>query len=301
MRLDKIDLNLFVVFDAIYREGSLTAVARLLHLTQPAISNALARLRQTFDDQLFVRTPKGMVPTPLADNVIGDVRRALDLLGKSVGASAKFDPGTSQKQFRMAMNDMMEYLIMPNLLHQVSLQAPGIVMANFYQSRQQAAHELKAGTLDFVIEAQPVNAQDFGHRSLLDLRYVVAMRQGHPLATGSLTLDDYVSAQHIHISSRKKGRGHADVAIHRLGHKRSITLRSRHYLAAAEIISQSNLLWTAPELLARRAGLHIEELPFEVEPLQLHLYWNKSPAADPANRWMRELVLAIGAALKQQD
>ena len=296
MRLDKIDLNLFVVFDAVYRERSVTRVAQQLHLTQPAVSNALNRLRQTFDDQLFLRTPEGMVPTPVADNVVGDVRRALALLGRSVDASTRFDPATSEKRFYLGMNDLAQQLILPALLPLVQRSAPAIGIHCYYQTRQHAAEELKSGGLDVLVDAPQINAREFGHRPLLELPYVVAMKPDHPLAGKPLTMAGYLAAEHLHVSARKKGRGQADVALHSLGEKRNVRLRVQHYLAAAEITRTSELLWTAPEVAARDSGLHVQPVPFPMEPLVWYLYWSKSATDDPASQWLRNNILSAVAA-----
>lgn len=136
VRLDRLDLNLFVVLDAIYRERSVTKVAAQLSLTQPAVSNALGRLRQTFDDPLFVRTPEGMKPTPVADSVINDVRQALTLLGRSVDTLAQFDPKTSDKVFNLGMNDLAESLLLPKLRALLKEQAPGVSITSYYVERR---------------------------------------------------------------------------------------------------------------------------------------------------------------------
>ncbi|NIB43086.1 LysR family transcriptional regulator [Pseudomaricurvus alkylphenolicus] len=293
MRLDKVDLNLFVVFDAIYRERGVTKVAQLLHLTQPAVSNALSRLRQTFDDQLFVRTPEGMVPTPVADNVIGDVRKALALLSKSVGVNARFDPATSEKTFRLGMNDLAQSLLLPRLRQQIALDAPGVGIHSYYVDRQSAAEDLKSGALDLLLDAPEFNARELSTRRLISLPYVLAMRPDHPLAGRDITLQDYVQAQHLHVSSRKKGRGQADVALHARGEKRDITVRVHNYLVAADIALHNDLVWTVPRVMAERTGLSIKQVPFDMEPLSWNLFWSKSAGDDPANQWMRTLIKQV--------
>ncbi len=297
MRLDRIDLNLFVVFDALYRERGVTRVAQQLHLTQPAVSNALSRLRQTFDDQLFVRTPQGMQPTPVADNVIGDVRRALGLLGKSVGVNARFDPATSEKAFRLGLNDLGQWLLLPTLQQRVRRAAPRVSLSTYYQDRHSAAEALKASDLDLLVDAPQVNAREFHHRPLVTMPYVVAMRPDHPLAHGTLSLERYLEAAHIHVSSRRRGRGHADIALHTLGEKREVAMRVQHYLVAEQITRHSDLLWTVPRILAERLSLTFRDTPFALEPMRWHLYWSRSAADDPANRWLRDRVAESLAAV----
>jgi len=298
MRLEKVDLNLFVVFDAIYRERSVTKVAVLLNLTQPAVSNALSRLRQTFDDPLFVRTPEGMTPTPVADSVVGDVREALSLLGRSVGVNARFDPVTSEKVFHLGMNDLAESLLLPRLHKRIQAAAPKIAITSYYLARDAATEDLKAGGIDLLVDTPLVNAKELNQIHLGKLPYVVAMRTGHPLAKHKLSIDDYLGSEHIHVSSRRKGRGQMDVALHNLGYRRRVTMRVHNYLVASRITAETNLLWTVPKVLVEALPLKSVPLPFTVDPLVWNLYWSKSTENDPASQWMREMLkIAVGKVL----
>lgn len=290
MRLEKIDLNLFVVFDAIYRERSVTKVAMQLNLTQPAVSNALGRLRQTFDDPLFVRTPEGMAPTPVADSVVADVRDALALLGRSVEIGARFDPVTSDKVFHFGMNDLAESLLLPKLRAIVKEQAPNISITSYYVERKAATEELKAGIIDLLVDTPMVNSKGLGRAPLKNLPYVVAMRLGHPMSGEPLTVESYLNGEHIHVSSRRKGRGQMDIALHSLDYRRVVKMRVQNYLVAARITEETDLLWTVPRLLAETLPLYITDLPFEVGALEWQLYWHKQAEADPANIWMRSVI-----------
>lgn len=295
MRLDKLDLNLFVLFDALYRERSVTRVAVQLNLTQPAVSNALSRLRQAFDDPLFARTPDGMAPTPVADSIVGDVREALTLLRRSVGVTARFVPETSEKVFRLGMNDLAESLLLPGLRALVSERAPRVSIASYYVSRDDAAEELKAGRSDLLLDAPVFNTRGLEHMRLAEIPYVVAMRRRHPLARRKLTDKAYLEAEHLHVSSRRRGRGQVDIALHRLGLRRRVVMRVQNYLVAARIAQQTDLLWTMPRILLPLVNLAWRPLPFPVEPLVWHLFWHGNADNDPANRWMRECVQGLVA------
>ena len=231
MNLNKVDLNLFIVFDAIYTEANLTRAGQIVGITQPAVSNALARLRETFNDPLFVRTAQGMVPTPMAQNIIGPVRNALQLLRVSVQESRTFV-------------------------------------------------------------------------KLLEDRYVCAMRRGHPLAKDKLSVEEYLSLSHIHISSRRSGLGMVDLALGKMGQQRKIALRSQHYMMATQVIQQTDMAVTVPERFARRHDLYQVPLPVDIPPLETHIYWHESTDQDPANRWMREQMIEIAqqvTAAQQAD
>ena len=120
MNLSDKDLNLFVVFDVIYTERNLTKAGEVLGITQPAVSNALSRLRKNFNDELFVRTSKGMLPTPVAQNMVKDIRQALDLIRNSISESESFNPKTAQITFRISIGDTSEYRLLPELIKNIS-------------------------------------------------------------------------------------------------------------------------------------------------------------------------------------
>lgn len=293
MYLGKLDLNLFVVFDAIYQEQSVTKVAVQLNLTQPAVSNALNRLRKMFDDQLFVRSPEGMLPTPVADNAIADVREALALLGKSITANARFNPAQSEKVFRLGMNDLAESMLLPKLRLAIQDEAPHITIQSYYVDRVSATEDLKSGGLDLLLDTPAVNAKGFKQVSLGQLPYVVAMRAQHPFAGQRLTSADYLSSEHLHVSSRRKGRGQVDIALHNLGYRRNVKMRVQSYLVAAEITEQTDLLWTVPQVLTVKTKLHVQSTPFPVEPLTWSLFWHKNAQDDPGSQWMRSKLKAV--------
>ncbi|MEJ2415983.1 MAG: LysR family transcriptional regulator [Exilibacterium sp.] len=297
MRISQVDLNLFVVFDAIYTERNLTRAADVLCITQPAVSNALNRLRKTFNDQLFVRTPRGMMPTPVAENIVGRVREALQLLTTSVHEGDRFDPQSANKEFRFSMNDLAEALMLPPLLEYLQKHAPGITVSSYQVPRDQVAKELAAGTTDFAIDVPLAHSPDLHSVALSKDEYVCLVRCDHPLVGEALTLDDYLSLGHIHVSSRRRGLGHVDLALSKLGVQRDIRLRVQHYMIAPGIVRRTNLAWTAPRALGLSLDLKAVELPFVLDLMNWNLSWHKSADGDQANAWMRALItnLSLGA------
>ncbi len=293
MRLNQVDLNLFVVFDAIYSERNLTRAAEVLFITQPAVSNALSRLRKTFNDQLFVRSPHGMVPTPVADNIILRVREALLLLNTSVQHGHDFVPAEAEKTYRFSMNDMAESVILAPLMEALHDKAPGIRVESFHVERENMAKELTAGSLDFSIDIPLVVDPQLCHAPFSSSRYVVVVREDHPEVGDTLTLDQYLALKHIHISSRRKGIGHIDLALNALGRQRQIQLRVQHYQVAPQVLRCSDLALTVPMQNAKAAGLKTVELPLSISPMNWHLYWHKSVDGDQANSWMRKLILDL--------
>ena len=293
MNLSKVDLNLFIVFDAIYTEANLTRAGQIVGITQPAVSNALARLRETFNDPLFVRTAQGMVPTPMAQNIIGPVRNALQLLRVSVQESRTFNPAQANKTFRISMTDLTEAVVLPPLFQRLRRLAPNVKIESMLAKRRETTKELAAGRLDFAMDA-PLNTDpQVRHVKLLEDRYVCAMRRGHPLAKEKLSVEEYLSLSHIHISSRRSGLGMVDLALGKMGMQRKIALRSQHYMMATQVIQQTDMAVTVPERFARRHDLHQIPLPVEIPSLETHIYWHESTDQDPANRWMREQMIEI--------
>ncbi|GGI95678.1 LysR family transcriptional regulator [Halopseudomonas pertucinogena] len=302
MNLSKVDLNLFIVFDAIYTEANLTRAGQIVGITQPAVSNALARLRDTFNDPLFVRTAQGMVPTPMAQNIITPVRQALQLLRVSVQESRSFNPTEANKTYRISMTDLTEAVILPHLAGRIRRLAPNINIDSFLTRRRETTKELAAGRLDFAIDA-PLNTDpQVRHVRLFEDRYVCIMRKGHPLAgKESITLDDYLAQSHIHISSRRNGLGHVDLALGKMGIQRRVMLRSQHYQMAPLVLESTDMVMTVNERFARRHNLHWVELPIEdIPPIQTHLFWHESTDQDPANRWMREQIIELSQQLERK-
>ncbi|MGH8391054.1 MAG: LysR family transcriptional regulator, partial [Pseudomonas sp.] len=274
---------------------NLTRAGQIVGITQPAVSNALSRLRETFNDPLFVRTAQGMVPTPMAQNIIGPVRNALQLLRVSVQESRIFNPLQANKTYRISMTDLTEAVILPPLFQRLRRLAPTVVIESFLSKRRETTKELAAGRLDFAVDA-PLNTDpQVRHVKLMEDRYVCAMRKGHPMAgKDKLTLDDYLSLTHIHISSRRNGLGHVDLALGKMGLQRKIALRSQHYLMASQVLQQTDMVMTVPERFARRHELHWFNLPVNDVPMvETHLYWHESTDQDPANRWMREQMIEL--------
>ncbi|MFV8782074.1 LysR family transcriptional regulator [Microbulbifer sp. SA54] len=294
MQLQQIDMNLFPVLDAIYATRNLTRAAERLHITQPAVSNALARLRRSLDDPLFIRTPSGMSPTPLTESIMPRVQQALALLGSSLAEHHTFDPASAQKTLRMSMNDMAETLLLPRLLEHLQQEAPGIAIESYYVPRDQLVKELAANSLDFGLDIPMVSATQLHQQRLVVDRYQVMLRPDHPLAgESSLTLEQYLELEHIHVSSRRSGPGIADIALNKLGRRRKVKLRVQHYRVAPLVVLKTDLALTIPASLARQYPAKRFELPFQIPQMDWHLLWHRSQDDDGANRWLREQIVAL--------
>jgi len=294
MQLQQMDMNLFLVLEAIYNERNLTRAAEQLHITQPAVSNALARLRRTLDDPLFTRTPAGMSPTPLTERIMPKVQQALALLSGSLSEERRFDPASARKTLRLSMNDMAETLLLPRLLERLQRLAPGIGVESYYVPRDQLVKELAANTLDFGLDIPLATATQLQQQRLVNDRYLCMLRADHPLAEqASLTLEQYLQLEHIHVSSRRSGPGMVDIALNKLGRRRNIKLRVQHYRVAPLVVLRTDLALTVPASLANQYPARLFELPFQVPQMDWHLLWHKNQHGDPASRWLRGELMGL--------
>jgi DNA-binding transcriptional LysR family regulator len=295
MHISRVDLNLFTVFEAIYTEGSVTRASQKLNLTQPAISHSLGRLRQMFDDPLFVRQGHAMVSTPLARNIIEPIRRSLRGLEVTLNGLHAFDPETTSKRFNIALRDVLEATILPPLIRRVRESAPLVDIAASHVERRELENELATGTLDGAIDVLLPLASDIMHTRIYQDSTVVVARKGHPDIDGALDIETYLKQDHILASSRRRGPGLEDFELSRFGLERHIRLRCQHYFAACRVVSQTDLVLTMPGRYAQIAnqqfGNQILPFPLEVPAFDVFLYWHANVDADPANRWFREQVM----------
>ncbi|HEV2673099.1 MAG TPA: LysR family transcriptional regulator [Aliidongia sp.] len=292
VHIPKIDLNLFVVFDAIYREGGVTRASERLHLTQPAISHALSRLRTLFDDPLFVRQGHAMIPTPVARSIVEPVRRALRTLEATVTETSRFDPAEAHKQMALGVHESLEATVLPGLMGRLVARAPFIDVTAMPIERRQLEARLADGTLDLALDVVLPLSGDVLHRRVAEDRLVVVARRDHPAIGIALDLATYLDQSHVLVTSRRRGAGAIDAELARRGLKRRIRLRGQYYFAACRVVSETDLLLTMPEydarLCSRQFDNRILPLPIDMAPIDVHLYWHVSTDKDPANQWMRD-------------
>lgn len=296
MNLHRIDLNLFAVFDAIYTAGSLTKAADVLCITQPAVSNSLARLREMLNDPLFVRTGHSMTPTPVAQNIIVPAREALGLLRKSVLQSHVFEAETSVKAFNFASRDLLEVTIMPRLMARLQHRAPNITLTNYEIGRQQIVSSMASGNLDFYADASGFTDIHLKKQRIATDRFVVLARKNHPLIRNEMTMEHFLKLGHINVSNRKSGAGPIDIQLDKLGKKRRIVMRGQHFLTVPSAVSKTDLIACIPYHLAKHYDLAMYEIPFELPLVEYFLYWHLSADHDGAHQWMREQITEVAKA-----
>jgi DNA-binding transcriptional LysR family regulator len=292
VHLSQVDLNLFVVLEAIYREGNITRAGQQMNLTQPAISHALKRLRDLLQDPLFVRHGPLMVPTPFTRNMIEQVRQALQILEVNLNETYNFVPENTRRNFHLSMWEYAEALILPHLLRRLTHAGPGMSITTSRVKRRDLETELANGSVDLAIDIPMTVSDRIRQKSLVNEPFVVIARQGHPAIGDKLDLDTYLGQRHIQVSSRRQGPSLVDIELSRRGFRRQVFLRSQHNFAAWLVVSNTDMLLTVPNRLAQllNTGSMNQMYPFPLQAprLEAHLYWHESVENDPANRWLRE-------------
>ncbi|WP_286222106.1 LysR family transcriptional regulator [Marinobacter apostichopi] len=296
MALNRLDLNLLHVFDTIYREGSLTRAARALHLTQPAVSHSLSRLRDHFDDPLFTRQGNQMVPTPLARRFLESMRPGLNQIQGAVNQFHAFDPASQRKTYSLGLRDILESTFLPQLMKRLE-PYPELEIVSQRIPRREMETQLAAGKLDFAVDVLLPVSNQTSHQLLRRDRLVLIARSDHPLTKGKLTMEEYLKAKHVLVSSRTEGPGIEDFELSRLGVQRDIRLRCQHYFAACRVVEETDLLLTMPEtyarIIAERASLTLMDPPAELPSIDVHLYWHRAYEKEPALIWFREQLREI--------
>lgn len=301
MNLSGIDLNLLLVFDAVMQERHVTRAGNRIGMSQPAMSNALGRLRHHLKDELFVRSHEGMRPTARAlelEQPISDALRELEAALEPAG----FDPSTAARLFSIGTNDYCVSILIPKLVERLEREAPGINI-RLVSSAGQSFDMLDAREIDFGISAFGDIPDRFGWQLAIRDEYVLVMRKGHPLSKGDLSLEDFVGARHMIVSPTGQMTGFVDELLEERGLGRQVALVVNSFAAAPPMLAQSDLLLTAPkrivETFAPLYALVSRPAPFP-EPEEyssVKLVWHKRLANHPAYTWFREQIAETAATL----
>ena len=292
MKISSFDLNLFVILNAIYTEGSLTKAAEVVGITQPAVSNALSRLREKFNDDLFVRTGSGMVPTQKTENMIQDVQSALTLIQQSVNEPDTFDASSTKRNFKLSLGDVSEGRVLPFIMREIYKEAPNISVGSYAYPRSDQVHALSTNNLDFVVDPVIPRSDEINSEKVFEDDFVVMHRAGHDLSKiKNPSVDDILSQKHLHVSGRKRGLHLIDVELDKIGHKRKVALRCQHFLIAPTIIQSTDLVLMGTRSFAKRNNLPFFEIPIEIPSMEYFLIWHKSDEGDGGHNWMKDLIV----------
>lgn len=292
--LHDLDLNLLVVFQAIYQERHISMAARRLGLSQPAVSNALARLRKTFGDELFVRTAQGMMPTPLATHLANPVSVALDNVARALNHEERFEPSTSSRQFTVAMSDVGEVYFLPGLAERCAAIAPGVRLRTVRTSPQDLGEAMAAGHIDMAVGAFEHPSDAFYQRHLFRQPYVSMFRRAHALAGKRVTRKLFLAAQHLFVANPEDPYAHLNALLEKAGIGAPARISVPNLIAVPFIVSTTDLVVTVPRKLAERVaepfGLCHIMPPIALPPLHTHVFWHRRFHQDAGNQWLRGLI-----------
>jgi DNA-binding transcriptional LysR family regulator len=295
MNVQDLDLNLLRVFDAVLRERTVTAAAARLRLTQPAVSNALGRLRRLFGDPLFVRTPLGMEATPFARGVAEPVRQALALLDSALAHGPTFDPASATRAFRFYMSDLGQVEFLPPLVERVQRVAPGVRLEAVAFDPEDIGDALATGALDLAVGFLPGLGPPLARRALFRDPYLCLMRADHPIER--LTRKRFLEASHALVTYRGGGHRVIEEALERAGVARRIALRVPHFTVVPMVLERTDLILVLPERVARlyerRGRFKALPPPVAIPAAEVAVHWHQRFESDPGNRWLREQLVDL--------
>lgn len=305
MKLNRIDLNLLVYLDALLRERNVTQAANQLSLSQPAMSNGLRRLRELFDDPLLVRTSDGMTPTERALELEPQVREILSQIDRAVQPRSDFDPMSAQQVFRISASDYAESTLFPAVLAKLRNLAPGLTL-DIMTPSDVSFLDVERGKVDMVINRFDAMPQSFHQIHLWEDSFSCLLSPENPVLE-DWTLEGYLKANHIWVSKTGMGvgvgvdpgdvqrLGWVDAALNKLGKKRQIRVFTRHYQAAMTLAEQNDLIVTLPTratlLKENNPRVVVRPAPLDIPPLELKMAWSPLLQHNPANRWLRRLIV----------
>jgi len=305
---NRIELNLLRVFDAVLQTRSVTVAAYNLGCTQPAVSNALNRLRDALGDPLFVRTAEGMMPTPLAEQIGGPIRAAMAQIRETLEHRMRFDPRTAERVFKIFMTDAGQLTMLPALVRVAADEAPHVsihtVQIPRFRMREAA---LENGDVDLAVGYFEDFEGPFHRVRLFTEEFVCVVRADHPTIRDELTLEQFLNARHLVYHPRGCGyaaREHLiDGVFHYHGMKRNVAVQVTHFLGAWTMLAQGDLLLVIPRRLADVCAslvpARILEPPFPLPTFDVAQYWHERFHNDPGNRWLRNRIAALYNAERQ--
>jgi DNA-binding transcriptional LysR family regulator len=298
VHLANIDLNLLVVFDALVAEGHATRAAERIGLTQPAVSHALNRLRALFGDPLFVRSPRGMVPTSLAQDIAPSVRSILEQVEGVLRGGRAFDPAASTRQFVLGLSDYAAFVLLPRLTVRLDQEAPGVSLVVRNTSRSVGLPMLEDGTVELIAGNFPEPPTHMREELLYEEDFICAGRGDHPNLGEPLDLNRYLALRHLQVSMKGNPSGYVDAVLAEKGLKRNVAVTVGHFLMAPMLVDASYLVATEPRRLftplASRLPLRLLPPPIDIPLFRVVQTWHSRHDADSGHQWLRRILREVG-------
>ncbi|WP_312687851.1 LysR substrate-binding domain-containing protein [Kosakonia sp.] len=293
----KIDLNLLIAFAVLFREQSVSAAADKLHLGQPAVSGVLSRLRNLFDDPLFIRSGHRMQPTARATELHSELLPLLEQLQSALFQQAAFDPHTVSATLTLGMADWVEMWLMPTLIPALQCAAPGIRLNVVASDPFSDAARLEGGEMDLAISVAPAGPRWLEREVLATMPFVTLWHPKQLTLTAPLDTDTFAALPHLMVSYREATGSHFDTLLAKTGHQRQILYTTPHFSALPGLLETLPALATVPGGLAtewqRTRGLLASPLPLEVEPVEIAMLWHQRHSSDPAVMWLKGFIAEL--------
>ena len=296
MNLRSVDLNLLVALDALLSERHVTRAADRVGLSQPAMSNALGRLRRIFADQLLVRTASGMQPTPRAQALQESICPVLRQIERVFEADTSFDPARATRTFGVRLSDLLSFLLLPALLDRIKRQAPGIALDVLHLAPAATVDSLERDEIDVAVSMNLEHSSAIRSEVMFRDRIVCVMRRSHPLARHELDLKSFLAQRHLKVSMSPTDLRFVDDVLARRQLKRDVALTVPHWLIVPHVLARTDFLSVMPGRLAASMtgkSLVARDLPFASASFDWTLYWHRRHDANRAIAWLREVIREV--------
>lgn len=295
----RVDLNLLLTLEALLAEHNVTRAAARLHLSQPAVSTQLSRLRQLFDDPLLIPARRGMTPTARAIELFGPLRESLDQVRAAVVTHRRFDPATTALTVSIACTDYLQAAIVAPLVVKLRKEASGVRIAIRQLDIPRLQQQMTHGEVDIAMMTPQSAPPDLRTRHLFDERYVLIGRKHHPKLRKNIGVADFAALEHVIVSPIGGGfTTPVDHALAALGQRRNVVLSAASFLFVPELVSRSNFVALVPQRLVQHRAdiLKIIECPFPVEGFAVSLLWHERSHNHSGHRWLREILVSLATA-----
>jgi DNA-binding transcriptional LysR family regulator len=309
INMSGIDLNLLVAFDALMEHKNVTRAAHAVSLSQPAMSNALSRLRDLFADELLVRSPAGMRPTPRALEAHEAVRNVLAAIDGVFDTSNRFDPAKDARTFRVAMAEDPSLFLLPTLTRRITAAAPRIELDIISTSIRPGVELVQAGEAEACVNMTPKNLpKELRFAPVFRERLVAVVREDHPIARsskdGKIALKDFLAYPHVTLRPSLNAPRRVDDALTKIGTERQVAVIVPHFMVLLYLLPGTDMIACVAEKLARRVapqlGLVLMEMPVRVPAYDVCLVWHRRFDQDRGHMWLRETIIAEGKALSKE-
>ncbi len=293
------DLNLLPIAFALYDELSVSRAARVLGMSQPAVSMALRRLRETFNDPLFVRVPSGIAPTPRAHALVRSARPMVEQLRNALLEEETFDPRRSTRPFTVALSDVGELAFLPRLLELAMTKAPQTSIRSVFPSPAQLANDLDRGEVDLAIGYYPaLESKNFRQRRLNTQQFAALIRADHPQRAAKLSMATFASVGHAVVQPEGRSQEVFERFLTAKKIRRNATVVTANFLSIPLLVAQSDLISVVPRPIATyfaglSPGLAVADLPFELTGFDLKQHWHRRFDNDPRHKWWRDQLGAL--------